>query len=541
MSAAGLMKGWSGLKHPALTRVFAATLAVMCIVMLLAGAMGLVRASADRQAYEEDMQRLGERIDEYTELESALAGKKTYQQQLNTLDRKEDAHAEKLSEHRRALAEYSATRGGLKQGTAALDRADAAFKEGKSQFEAGLKEFEAQESAFNEGYAQYQQGVEQLEQMKQLYAATSAMLENAERELARASEIGDLIENGDKTDILEKGVEQLDSALAAYDQAAGYVSGLVQQGAITEEQLKGFNDAISAAAGMSPEEMRAAAQQTRDQMENSPDDALSDEQYEQLKEQYAQNKDRLSAAAAAAQAQVNEYKTQLAAMKQQMDAAQVEIDKLAPVMEEGKKGIELGRAQMDAVKAQMDQGEQALYEGRTAIWAQLGKLKDTKAELAEEKQELEENRANLDKDKAAAEDKQELEQRRNYLRAALLDRDGVNSRVDDGMELSDAASEYLSAQWAENQRSFRGRAAAYSLMVIGAIAGFAGIPAAFEKTKKRSMLILPPLVCFVCAAAAEGICLALGRGSSYSAIGVLLFAAIQLLLVLPGRKTVAKG
>ena len=541
MSAVGLMKGWSGLKHPALTRVFAATLAVMCMVMLLAGAMGLVRASADRQADDEDMQRLGERIDEYTELESALAGKKTYQQQLNTLDRKEDAHAEELSEHRRALAEYSATRGGLKQGTAALDQADAAFKEGKSQFEAGLKAFEAQEAAFNEGYAQYQQGVEQLEQMKQLYAATSAMLENAERELARASEIGDLIENGDKTDILEKGVEQLDSALAAYDQAAGYVSGLVQQGAITEEQLKGFNDAISAAAGMSPEEMRAAAQQTRDQMENSPDDALSDEQYEQLKEQYAQNKDRLSAAAAAAQAQVNEYKTQLAAMKQQMDAAQVEIDKLAPVMEEGKKGIELGRAQMDAVKAQMDQGEQALYEGRTAIWAQLGKLKDTQAELAEEKQELEENRANLDKDKAAAEEKQELEQRRNYLRAALLDRDGVNSRVDAGMELSAAASEYLSAQWAENQRSFRGRAAAYSLMVIGAIAGFAGIPAAFEKTKKRSMLILPPLVCFVCAAAAEGICLALGRGSSYSAIGVLIFAAIQLLLVLPGRKTVAKG
>ena len=64
------------MKHPALTRVFAATLAVMCMVMLLAGAMGLVRASADRQADDEDMQRLGERIDEYTELESAPAGKR---------------------------------------------------------------------------------------------------------------------------------------------------------------------------------------------------------------------------------------------------------------------------------------------------------------------------------------------------------------------------------------------------------------------------------------------------------------------------------
>lgn len=509
----------------------------MCFVMLLAGAMGLVRASADRSSDDEDLRRLEGRIEEYTELENALAGKKTYQQQIDTLDRKESAHEEKAAEHRRALAEYSATRGGLVQGTAALDQADAAFAAGKSRFEAGLKEFEAQEATFNEGYAQYQQGVQRLEQMKQLYIATSAMLESAERELAKAAEIGDLIENGDKADILEKGAEQIDAALAAYDQAADYVNGLAQQGTITEEQLKQFTDAVTAATGMSPEQMRAAAQQTRDQMVNSPDDALSDEQYEQLKEQYAQNKDRLSAAAAAAQAQVNEYKAQLAAMKQQMDAAQAEIDKLAPIMEEGKKGIELGRAQMDAAKAQMDQGEKALYEGRTAIWAQLGKLKDTQAELAEEKQELAENRANLDKDKAAADDKKELEQQRSYLRAVLLDRDGISRRTAEGMELSAAATEYLSAQRTENLRGFRGRAAAYSLMVIGAIAGFAGIPAAFERIKKRSMLVLPPIVCFACAAAAEGICLALGRGSSYSAIGAMIFAAIQILLVLPGRKT----
>lgn len=528
------------MKHPALTRAFAAALAVMCLVMLLAGLMGLAKASADRRADEEDMQRLEVRIDEYIEIENTLSGKKSYQQQKAALDRKEGVHAENASAHRRALAEYSATRGGLIQGTAALDEADAAFAQGKAQFEEGLKAFEAQEAAFNEGYAQYQQGVQQLEQMKQLYAATSVMLESAEQELARASEMGDLIENGDKADILEKGVEQIDSALAAYDQAAGYVNDLAQQGAITEEQLKQFTDAITAAAGMSPEDMRAAAQQTRDQMENSPDDALSDEQYEQLKEQYAQNKDRLSAAAAAAQAQVNEYKTQLAAMKQQMDAAQAEIDKLAPVMEEGKKGIELGRAQMDAVKAQMDQGEKAISEGRATIWAELAKLRDTQAELEQEKLELEENRANLDKDKQAADDKKELEQQRSYLRATLLDRDGISIRADEGMELSQAAKEYLGAQREENLRSFKGRAAAYGLLVIGGIAGFIGIPAAFEKTKKRSMLVLPPIVCFICAAAAELICLALGRGSSYSAIGVMIFAAVQSLLVLPGKKTAAK-
>ena len=122
----------------------------------------------------------------------------------------------------------------------------------------------------------------------------------------------------------------------------------------------------------------------------------------------------------------------------------------------------------------------------------------------------------------------------------LLDRDGISRRAAEGMELSAAANEYLNAQRAENQRSFRGRAAAYSLMVIGAIAGFIGIPAAFEKTKKRAMLVLPPVICLVCAAAAEIICLALGRGSSYSAIGVMIFAAIQSLLVLPNMKKTVK-
>lgn len=529
------------MKHPALTRVFAAALAVMCLVMLLAGGMGLGKAAANKQADDEDMQRLESRINEYTELENTLAGKKTYQQQKATLDRKEDAHAENASEHRRTLAEYTATRGGLIQGAAALDEADAAFAQGKSQFEAGLEEFEAQEAAFNEGYEQYQQGVQQLEQMKQLYAATSVMLESAEQDLARISEMGELMENGDKADILEKGVEQMDNALAAYDQAAGYVNDLAQQGVITEEQLKQFADAITAAVGMSPEEMRATAQQTRDEMANSdPDDVISDEQFEQLKTQYEQNKDRLEAAAAAAQTQVDNYKAQLVAMKEQMDAAQAEIDKMAPIMEEGKKSIELGRAQMDAIKAQMEQGEKALNDGRAAIREEQAKLEDTQAELEQQKLDLEENRANLDRDKQAAEDKLELEQQRNYLRAVLLDRDGISRRSDEGMELSAAASEYLDSQRAENLRSFRGRMAAYALMVLGAVAGFVGIPAAFEKTKKRSMLVLPPVICLGCAAAAEIICIALGRGSSYSAIGVMIFALIQSLLVLPKVKTTAK-
>ena len=45
------------MKHPALTRVFAIVLAVLCLVMLLAGLLGLRSASRDRRRALEAAQR----------------------------------------------------------------------------------------------------------------------------------------------------------------------------------------------------------------------------------------------------------------------------------------------------------------------------------------------------------------------------------------------------------------------------------------------------------------------------------------------------
>ena len=73
-------------------------------------------------------------------------------------------------------------------------------------------------------------------------------------------------------------------------------------------------------------------------------------------------------------------------------------------------------------------------------------------------------------------------------------------------------------------------------MILGALAGFIGIPAAFEKTKSRFWLIAPVLLCFGCAVGAEIQCRMLGRGDSYSALAAAVFAAIQLALVIPKEK-----
>ena len=88
----------------------------------------------------------------------------------------------------------------------------------------------------------------------------------------------------------------------------------------------------------------------------------------------------------------------------------------------------------------------------------------------------------------------------------------------------------------EAQRIWKGRGLAYLLLIAGGVLGFVGLPAAFERTKSRFLLLAPVLLCLLCAAAAEAVCLYLGRGSSYSAIGAGIFALIQLTVSAPKKK-----
>ena len=131
---------------------------------------------------------------------------------------------------------------------------------------------------------------------------------------------------------------------------------------------------------------------------------------------------------------------------------------------------------------------------------------------------------------------QDLEKRETSVRLMLLERDGIRDLKDGGMELLPAAETYAGNLLAEISRVWTGRLWIAALLVLGGLAGFAGIPAAFEKTHSRLWLILPVLLSFALAAAAETLCRLQGRGDSYSALAVAVFAAVQLLLVIPKAK-----
>lgn len=102
--------------------------------------------------------------------------------------------------------------------------------------------------------------------------------------------------------------------------------------------------------------------------------------------------------------------------------------------------------------------------------------------------------------KLSAEERRSLEQRETSLRLMLMERDGIAERMEAGAALSAAAADYAEALQKDDTRAFAARLAACILMILGALAGFASIPGAFEKLKGRRALIIPPalLPCLRC-------------------------------------------
>ena len=118
----------------------------------------------------------------------------------------------------------------------------------------------------------------------------------------------------------------------------------------------------------------------------------------------------------------------------------------------------------------------------------------------------------------------------------LLKREAIQNGVDAGLSLEDAA--YAAAQDLADgaDEAWQGRALAYLLLLAGGVFGLIGIPAAFEKIRSRFLLLAPVLLCLLCAAGAEAVCLYQGRGSSYSALAAGIFALVQLAVCIPRVK-----
>ena len=203
-------------------------------------------------------------------------------------------------------------------------------------------------------------------------------------------------------------------------------------------------------------------------------------------------------------------------------------------------GGELAKA-----KAQVTAGEQALKEGEAMlkgqlenIWYNLGQLEEKADELREEKEKLDLEALSLDKQLMETEDLKALKNKHISTRQLLLGVPEVKRMVSENGDLVQSAESYLENYRAETQTLYTGRRFLNMLAVIGGIAGFLGIPAAYEKVRGRFWLLSPVLICLACAVGADAVNMRLGLGQMYTALFTAIFAALQLLIILPKEKTI---
>ncbi len=557
------------MKHPALTRILSLVLAVLCLTMLFAGLGSIAGAMRDRDSAMADYGRLTGRIEEYEQVLGELEGQTSYREANLAFTEEREQHDEQAAQHRMDLAIYTATRGGLQAGSAALDQAEEAFNQGMAQYYAGIALFEEQEKAFWEGYEQFQEGKRQLAEARKTLELAQSALAGLRGQLEQSRVLAAILESEDENARREFTVTAYDGLLQSLDQAVGLYEQLKERGGISAEELQklaemlaqqsdadlgelldsiewqdvsaeALNDLESRvveATGMSVQEIRALIQQQRDAAADMDADApISEEQFALLQAGYQQSRALLQAVDEAMEQKLSEYEGKLNEALAQLDAAQAQIDAMEPMMEQGKTMMEQARAALDTAGGQISAGRQGLADGRRQIDEQAEELARQEEELRREKNELDEEAAVLEEESDALERQRQLEQRETSLRLILLEREGIQQRVDDGMELLPAAKDCAETLQQDSERMTKGRLWVSGLMIFGAVCGFAGIRAAFEKTKKRFWLLAPPILCLGSAIGAEFICRSLGRGDSYSALAVAIFAALLLCVAAPRKK-----
>lgn len=667
------------MKHPALTRLFAIVLAILCLIMLLAGTLGVAGASRDRRNSLDDRERLQSRIDDYNTVTMALAGSISYEEANRALEERQEQHEEDAAKHRTDLAIYSATKGGVQSGAEALAQAQSAMSSAWAEYNAAEAEFAKGEAAFNEGYRQYidgraelEAGMRQYEALRAAFDAFSAIpgsivdievfqLENTQTpeepddadgpseqpdDSGGSSELPDNSEQpsnwpdisewpsewptewpsewpdewpSELPDVSEWPSELPDILEGLFSQPK-YSGALEQETEAPEEATQEpETDRPTLALEQSAQKLAASTDPIQDVLANllpqdvedwmgllDPDrqgtssaanreqavvaydsllaacDGLSDfasvlsgqaalsgdmqqqvqamttgivlakQGVQAMRNSLAEGtglvtgtelslaKATHSACKETINSLISQVSEQISPVLEEtgpaLEAAWAEMEALAPSMEENKAMMEQGRKALDDAYAMLKKGSAQVNAGKAELDKTLEDLLNQAKELLEGKEALEQDSLELKRMAEETQQKKELERRQTSLRLMLLDRDGIKQRVDKGGELVKSSEAYVEQITKDTNRTFWQRLVACVLMILGGLAGIFSIPAAFEKVKRRFLLIAPPVFCLVCAAAAECIFEWMGRGSSYSAIFAGIFAIVLLLVAIPKPK-----
>ncbi|MGN0982242.1 MAG: hypothetical protein ACI4O0_05040 [Candidatus Limivicinus sp.] len=573
------------MKHPVLARVFSILLAILCLFMLLNGALGFGKADVALEESLAKYSRIEEKTDTYAALSRELENTVSYEEALAELEAMQEQHDDDAAQHRTDLATHTATMGGYELGAQMI-------QDGKEQLAAAKQELE-------EGKVQLAEKEQQLAQSREAFNAAKPALEQA-----IASSNGSDAEYQMALAIIDQMISEIDAALDS------------------EPQNQATQEPREPVAPVAPEEPAPLAEDADDQAIADYDQAIADynqamQDYETKTDEYNQAMEEYTAAKDDYEQKLQEYQSAQATWQQQVQDTLASTDAKAA---EADSRIQAGNAQRAAVLAQLPddiaggmggsnvgmpdlsgmslqerrailvqvrqylvesgnltvalqgvlyglesqltQAEEALASAKRKvllgekalkraeqelqhqlelIWYNMGQLEDEAEELEESKKRLDQESEELERRIVTVDEKKALENKHRSARIVLLQEGAIAAAVNAGGDLTECARTYVQTGREEAQYRHMMLYAVNALAIAGGLLGLLSIPGSFEKIKRRLLRILPTVLCLACALAADGLNMYLGLGQMYTALAAAIAAVFHLSTILPRNKTVVAG
>lgn len=589
------------MKHPALARVFAVVLAILCLLMLLNGVTGFgktERAQQERAAFEE---KYAKRIENYISLDEQVSHSISYDEAYEQFKALLDQHDKDASQHRTDTALYTAEKGGNTMGANMIWEAMPELEGAKQELAAGKKKLEAMEAAYaankgtiDETIAMANQGVDDCNQASVSLARLPAKLAPllAERETLPAMptppEPPLIVEDPGAFETEEPQLEDFITVTPPNkpeEEMTDEDRALIEQ---YEQEKQDYHNAYEQYLQEKEEHDRLAELfASNEQRQAEYDEKLSAYQAELseyteaqsawaekltsafgpgigLIQSLAQDMQSCAAGAAAVGSGMGmelgsagsfdmggfsmPSEEELASMtpEQAMAMMQTVISAMSDGFQQIASGLgsiegEIGKARYAVIMGEegLKKAEAELHSQLANIWYNLDQLEEKAGELREEKEKLDLEALSLDKQLMETEELKTLKNKHISARQLLVNIPEVKNRFAENGDLVESARTYLESYRAETQRLYAGRRLLNLLAVIGGVAGILGIPAAYEKIRGRFWLLAPVLLCLGCAIGADLINMRLGLGQMYSALFTAIFAVLQLLIILPKQKTIS--
>ena len=414
------------MKHPALTRVFAVVLCIFAALLLLSAAEGIRNAVKDKAAAARSYSLLSSRLDEYETLETKLVEAGGSERTQKELEKLTSQYEKEKTAHQMALAAYTATKGGLKEGQKMMDQAD------------------------------------------QMMSATNIV---ASIESAISGLTSQLID-------LE------DSALNAYAQ---YDS--ASQEALPFEMA--YYEAV-VSASLYPDDLNLAA---------AVMDAYMAMQPYEIQKELAQQ--------------------QIEALVKEMNTSAVEVSNSGDMLS-SVGTLASAYDAMNAGKAELEKMELQILRDSVDLTLRKAELEKLETEITALEGQLSGIRAD--------------ERRQISLRVSMTADDRIKEAYERSGNIISAGRKEVVRREKESNRNYFLSLAENILIILAAAAAFTGLPAAYERNKSRTMLLLPVfLYAFFCIVV-EFMSVILQREQHYLALFAAIFGIIQLIIILPKVK-----